>query len=104
MVIIVSAFLMMLFLDRLVAGTKLGRGIRAVAEDAPTAAAHARWIVAGRTAGVLRAKLHFTEGSTSLAGPPTSDSRRIHWCPRSWSEPSLNPMDSPASTTIGTCS
>ena len=29
---------MMLFLDRLVAGTKLGRGIRAVAEDAPTAA------------------------------------------------------------------
>ena len=29
---------MMLFLDRLVARTKLGRGIRAVAEDAPTAA------------------------------------------------------------------
>ncbi|MDX6202947.1 MAG: branched-chain amino acid transport system permease protein [Frankiales bacterium] len=37
-VIIVSAVLMMVFLDRLVAGTKLGRGIRAVAEDAPTAA------------------------------------------------------------------
>jgi branched-chain amino acid transport system permease protein len=37
-VIIISAVLMMVFLDRLVAGTKLGRGIRAVAEDAPTAA------------------------------------------------------------------
>jgi branched-chain amino acid transport system permease protein len=37
-IIIVSAVLMMVFLDRLVAGTKLGRGIRAVAEDAPTAA------------------------------------------------------------------
>ncbi len=37
-VIIVSAVLMMLFLDRLVGHTKLGRGIRAVAEDAPTAA------------------------------------------------------------------
>jgi branched-chain amino acid transport system permease protein len=37
-VIIVSAVAMMIFLDRLVAGTKLGRGIRAVAEDAPTAA------------------------------------------------------------------
>ena len=37
-VIVVTALLMMLFLDRLVAGTKLGRGIRAVAEDAPTAA------------------------------------------------------------------
>jgi len=37
-VIIVSALLLMLFLDRLVAGTKLGRGIRATAEDAPTAA------------------------------------------------------------------
>jgi branched-chain amino acid transport system permease protein len=37
-VIIVSAVVMMVFLDRLVAGTKLGRGIRAVAEDAPTAA------------------------------------------------------------------
>ena len=29
---------MMVFLDRLVNQTKLGRGIRAVAEDAPTAA------------------------------------------------------------------
>jgi branched-chain amino acid transport system permease protein len=29
---------MMLFLDRLVSGTKLGRSIRGVAEDAPTAA------------------------------------------------------------------
>jgi branched-chain amino acid transport system permease protein len=37
-VIIVAAVLLMLFLDRLVAGTKLGRGIRATAEDAPTAA------------------------------------------------------------------
>jgi branched-chain amino acid transport system permease protein len=37
-VIIVAALLLMLFLDRLVAGTKLGRGIRATAEDAPTAA------------------------------------------------------------------
>jgi branched-chain amino acid transport system permease protein len=38
LVIIVSAVLMMLFLDRLVARTKLGRSVRAVAEDAPTAA------------------------------------------------------------------
>ena len=38
LVIIISAILMMLFLDRLVAGTKLGRSVRAVAEDAPTAA------------------------------------------------------------------
>jgi branched-chain amino acid transport system permease protein len=37
-VIIFSAIVMMVFLDRLVSGTKLGRGIRAVAEDAPTAA------------------------------------------------------------------
>ncbi len=36
--IVVSAVLMMLFLDRLVSGTKLGRSIRGVAEDAPTAA------------------------------------------------------------------
>ncbi len=38
LIIIVSALLMMLFLDRLVSGTKLGRSIRGVAEDAPTAA------------------------------------------------------------------
>ncbi len=37
-IIIVSALLMMLFLDTLVARTKLGRSIRGVAEDAPTAA------------------------------------------------------------------
>jgi branched-chain amino acid transport system permease protein len=37
-VIIVTALVLMLFLDRLVSGTKLGRGIRATAEDAPTAA------------------------------------------------------------------
>ncbi len=37
-VIIATALLMMVFLDRLVNRTKLGRGIRAVAEDAPTAA------------------------------------------------------------------
>jgi len=37
-VIIVSAILMMIFLDRLVSQTKLGRSIRAVSEDAPTAA------------------------------------------------------------------
>jgi len=37
-IIIVSALVLMLFLDRLVSGTKLGRGIRATAEDAPTAA------------------------------------------------------------------
>ena len=37
-VIIVAALLLMLFLDRLVSGTKLGRSIRATAEDAPTAA------------------------------------------------------------------
>jgi branched-chain amino acid transport system permease protein len=37
-VIIVVALAMMIFLDRLVNRTKLGRGIRAVAEDAPTAA------------------------------------------------------------------
>jgi branched-chain amino acid transport system permease protein len=36
--LIVTAVLMMLFLDRLVSGTKLGRSIRGVAEDAPTAA------------------------------------------------------------------
>jgi branched-chain amino acid transport system permease protein len=35
--IVVTAFAMMIFLDRLVNKTKLGRGIRAVAEDAPTA-------------------------------------------------------------------
>jgi branched-chain amino acid transport system permease protein len=38
LIIIVTAFAMMIFLDRLVNHTKLGRGIRAVAEDAPTAA------------------------------------------------------------------
>jgi len=38
LIIIVTAFIMMIFLDRLVNRTKLGRGIRAVAEDAPTAA------------------------------------------------------------------
>jgi branched-chain amino acid transport system permease protein len=37
-IVIVSALLMMLFLDRLVSGTKLGKSIRGVAEDAPTAA------------------------------------------------------------------
>ena len=37
-VIIVSAIVMMVFLDRLVRLTKLGRSIRAVSEDAPTAA------------------------------------------------------------------
>ncbi len=35
---VVVAFAMMIFLDRLVNKTKMGRGIRAVAEDAPTAA------------------------------------------------------------------
>jgi branched-chain amino acid transport system permease protein len=38
LIIIVTAVVMMIFLDRLVNRTKLGRGIRAVAEDAPTAA------------------------------------------------------------------
>ncbi len=37
-IIMVAALLLMLFLDRLVSGTKLGRSIRATAEDAPTAA------------------------------------------------------------------
>ena len=37
-IIVATAFVMMIFLDRLVNATKLGRGIRAVAEDAPTAA------------------------------------------------------------------
>jgi branched-chain amino acid transport system permease protein len=37
-VIVVSALVMMVFLDRLVTVTKLGRSIRAVSEDAPTAA------------------------------------------------------------------
>ena len=37
-VIVASALAMMLFLDRLVTITKLGRSIRAVSEDAPTAA------------------------------------------------------------------
>src|SRR3978361_775128 len=38
LVIIVAAVLMMIFLDRLVSVTKLGRSIRAVSEDAQTAA------------------------------------------------------------------
>lgn len=38
LIIMVSAVLMMLFLDTLVSKTKLGRSIRSVAEDAPTAA------------------------------------------------------------------
>jgi branched-chain amino acid transport system permease protein len=38
LIIVGSAIVMMIFLDRLVSGTKLGRSIRAVAEDAPTAA------------------------------------------------------------------
>ena len=38
LIIIVSALVMMLFLDQLVSRTKLGRSIRGVAEDAPTAA------------------------------------------------------------------
>jgi branched-chain amino acid transport system permease protein len=37
-VIVVSAIVMMVFLDRLVTLTKLGRSIRAISEDAPTAA------------------------------------------------------------------
>ena len=37
-IIIASAIAMMIFLDRLVSTTKLGRSIRAVSEDAPTAA------------------------------------------------------------------
>jgi branched-chain amino acid transport system permease protein len=37
-IIMSSAVLMMIFLDRLVSQTKLGRSIRGVAEDAPTAA------------------------------------------------------------------
>jgi branched-chain amino acid transport system permease protein len=37
-IVIVTAIVMMIFLDRLVNKTKLGRSIRAVAEDAPTAA------------------------------------------------------------------
>ena len=37
-VIVVSAVAMMIFLDRLVSVTKLGRSIRAISEDAPTAA------------------------------------------------------------------
>jgi branched-chain amino acid transport system permease protein len=37
-IVIATAIVMMFFLDRLVSRTKLGRGIRAVAEDAPTAA------------------------------------------------------------------
>ena len=37
-IIVVSAVLMMVFLDLLVSKTKLGRSIRGVAEDAPTAA------------------------------------------------------------------
>jgi branched-chain amino acid transport system permease protein len=37
-IIIVTAIVMMILLDRMVNRTKLGRGIRAVAEDAPTAA------------------------------------------------------------------
>ena len=37
-IIVGAAVVMMLFLDQLVNRTKLGRGIRAVAEDAPTAA------------------------------------------------------------------
>ena len=35
---VVAAVVMMVFLDRLVSGSKLGRSIRATAEDAPTAA------------------------------------------------------------------
>jgi len=38
MIIVVSALVMMVFLDQLVSQTKLGRSIRGVAEDAPTAA------------------------------------------------------------------
>jgi len=37
-IIVVAAVVIMIALDRTVAGTKLGRGIRGVAEDAPTAA------------------------------------------------------------------
>jgi branched-chain amino acid transport system permease protein len=38
LVIILSAIVMMIMLDRLVSSTKLGRSVRAVSEDAPTAA------------------------------------------------------------------
>jgi branched-chain amino acid transport system permease protein len=38
LITIVSAVVLMFFLDRLVSRTKMGQGIRAVAEDAPTAA------------------------------------------------------------------
>ena len=38
MLLVITAIVAMLTLDRIVQGTKLGRGIRGVAEDAPTAA------------------------------------------------------------------
>ena len=38
LIIVITAVVMMVVLDRLVAKTKLGRSVRAVAEDAPTAA------------------------------------------------------------------
>ncbi len=37
-IIVIAAVVIMIALDRMIAGTKLGRGIRGVAEDAPTAA------------------------------------------------------------------
>src|SRR3954462_11443598 len=59
-------------------------------------------MVCGRSAGVLRPKLHLTHDSTRRAGPPVSASSRSHCRPILGLGGSAKPMTSPARTTIGT--
>ena len=64
----------------------------------------ARWMVETRMFLSLTPKLHLTHRSTSRAGPPTSERKRIHWPPGSGPSSSPKAMDSPVKTTMGTCS
>ncbi len=71
----------------------------------PLGAAIASWqvrcTVCGRSALRFSAKLHFTHGSMSRAGPPVSVSNRSHCRPTVGPGGSAKPIDSPARTTIG---
>ena len=77
LIIVATALVMMIFLDRLVNQTKLGRGIRAVAEDAPTAALMGididktisrTFIIGGALAGVAGFMYGTAFGASNLMG------------------------------------
>jgi branched-chain amino acid transport system permease protein len=76
-IIVLTAIVMMVFLDRLVNQTKLGRSIRAVAEDAPTAALMGididrtisrTFIIGGALAGVAGFMFGTAFGVSNLMG------------------------------------